>query len=569
MQKRLGKYELLKEIGKGGMGNVYLARDSESNATVALKVLPPEFTRTPKYIERFRREAKAVARLNHPNIIKIFDIGEQESTHYFAMEYLGGMTLRKLLEQRGRLPVAEAISILVQIADALDTAHAQGIIHRDVKPDNIMSDESGKFKIMDFGIAHTEQGTRLTVTGTIMGTPEYMSPEQASGTAVDKRTDIYALGIVLYEMLTGKVPFNAQTAVEILQMHITKMPESPKLINPEIPGNLSNIIAKMIEKQPANRYESFRHVINALTQALPEHLRAAGGVTAKEIAAAAPPPAQARPAPRVRERVILQTPTTVRVALAASILLNVLLFGVLLLGRGGAPEATEPPQPMFTLGGQVFAPPAVFGKNLIVAAEDGTVRAVDVETGSVQWKFETKDKVTAAPLVDGDRVFVGSWDQHVYSLSAGDGSLFWKVPVGGCVFSSPALADGILYVCTREGNVFAIDAESGALKWKGAGGNKTSFSPAVHEEALFIASDENRLFAFRCADGTRLGELETGRIKMPVLVQDSKLYYAAFNDLAERDELAALVLSPGLSSAGIPVGRHKWTSPIEPAATGQ
>jgi predicted Ser/Thr protein kinase len=560
MRERLGKYELTKVLGKGGMGIVYLARDIESAREVALKILPPELTRNPKYVRRFHREAKAVSLLHHPNIIQIYDIGKEKETYFFAMEYLGGLTLRRLLEQRGRLSIPDAVSIIVQIADALDVAHGQGIIHRDVKPDNIMSDETGKFKVMDFGIAHTEEGTRLTVTGTIMGTPEYMSPEQASGTAVDRRTDIYALGIVFYEMLTGRVPFHGQTAVEVLQMHITKIPESPKLVNPEIPGNLANIIAKMIEKQPADRYDSFRHVINAINQSLPQQLRKSVGATARDIEAV-PSRRQEQPAPRPRERVLLQTPPMVQIALAASIILNILLFGFVLLRKGQPSEAIEPIRPVFSLGGQMFAPPTLAGSSLILAAEDGVVRAFDVESGAVKWTFQTTDKVTAAPVVEKGLVYIGSWDRNLYALGTEDGSLQWKTPVGGCIFAAPVITDGTLYVCTREGNVLAIDPASGEQRWQQPTGARTDFAPAIHEGSVYVASDTEGLIALNAADGKRIGEFGIGKIKMPVAVLKDTLFYAAFDDVSGSDELIAAAAADFTDNKFVS-GKSRWKTAI-------
>jgi outer membrane protein assembly factor BamB len=233
----------------------------------------------------------------------------------------------------------------------------------------------------------------------------------------------------------------------------------------------------------------------------------------------------------------------VRIALVTSIILNIVLFGYLLVKRNQLPEAADPMQPVFSMGGQVFAPPAVFGDNLILAAEDGAVRAVNVETGSQKWVFRTGDKVTAAPLVDGNKVYLGSWDQQIYALNAEDGSLIWKAPVGGCIFSAPVLADGVLYVCTREGNVLAIDAESGGQKWRNSTRQHTTFSPAVHEGTVYIAS-EGKFLALRAADGLRLGDVEAGRLKTSVINFGPNAFFVAFDDSAGRDALAAFPATP-------------------------
>jgi outer membrane protein assembly factor BamB/predicted Ser/Thr protein kinase len=541
LEKQIGKYTLVKEIGKGGMGVVYLAHDAESGRQVALKILPSELTRNPQYVERFRREAKAVSQLDHPHIIKVYEIGEQQGLHFFAMEYLSGPTLGAALKRNGRLPVPKAVQITIDIADALDLAHSHGIIHRDVKPDNILSDESGIFKIMDFGIARIEEGTRLTVTGSIMGTPEYMSPEQASGVTADRRTDIYSLGVVLYELVTGRLPFKGENAMEILQMHLTRAPESPKLINPEIPGNLANVIQKMLEKQAANRFDSFRHVINALGQAIPQNMRSTLEAPTREIAvgtARAPAREHERSGPRVRERIIIETPATIKTALAASIILNFALFGYLLLRPGGFPAKKSAARPVFAIGGQMFAPPALSDDTLFLGTEDGTLYACDLQTGERKWTFKAGDKLTASPVVDRNRVYIGSWDHYIYALDSKDGGrVIWKVDTGGCVFATPVLQDGTLYACTREGNVFAIDTETGNERWHDASGGTTKLSPTLKDGLLFVPFTDGGLTAYRVSDGKRIANLPAGKVKTSAAVTDGKLFFVTFNDAIGSDEL--------------------------------
>jgi predicted Ser/Thr protein kinase len=537
VRRKIGKYELIKEIGKGGMGEVYLARDTESGKEFAVKILAPELTRNPQYVRRFRREASAVVRLDHPHIIKVYDVGEEGGIHFIAMEYLGGPTLVQLLKQRKRLSVPEAVKIVTDIADALDYAHSQGVVHRDVKPDNMIADENGEFKLMDFGIAHVEEGAQLTVTGSILGTPEYMSPEQASGQKVDPRTDIYALGIVFYQLLTGVVPFRAGTVAEVLQMHLARIPESPKALNPEVPGKLASVVTKMVEKKPADRYASFRHVINAVGQAIPLDMRTVAASQTRALRTEAPKETE-RPGPRVRERIILQTPARVRAALALSIAINLVLFGFVLFRPAGARDSGAPMRRSFGIRGPVFAPPAVSEGMLYIGSEDGTLYACDLQTGAVRWTFKAGDKIEAAPVADGSRVYVGSWDGYVYALdSAAGGAVVWKVNTGDIILAAPVLSNGILYVCTRNGDVFAIDAETGAALWSDPSARSARLSPTVLDGVLLVPSTAGKLLAYAAADGRRLGSFMTGSIKTSPVAVGQRLYLVVFDDAAGRDEL--------------------------------
>jgi len=565
LEKHIGKYRLLKKIGKGGMGEVYLAQNEETGREVALKILPSELTRNTQYIERFRREATSVARLEHPHIIKVYEIDEQDGVYFFSMEYLGGLTLRSFIDRSGRIPVPDAVAIITDIAGALEFAHSRGIIHRDVKPDNIIADESGAFKVMDFGIARMEEGTQLTVTGSIMGTPDYMSPEQASGKKVDLRADIYSLGIVFYEMVTGKLPFSGKTAGEVLQLHIRQVPESPKTINPDIPGKLASVINKMIEKQPSDRYASFLHVTNAIGQAVPRTMRATAKAPARTIPLK-PPRKEERPGPRVRERIVFQTPARVRAALALSIIANLALFGYLLFRPAGITGGANQIRPVFSIGGQMFAPPAVSDGMVYIGAEDGTLYACEPRSGEVEWSFSTGDKITAAPVVDGNRLYVGSWDQFLYALDISDGGrVIWKVNTGGTVSETPVLSDGILYVCTREGAVFAIDAATGEEMWKAASGDSVRISPAINDGILFVAAGNRKLVAYNAADGRRLDEISTDRMKTQVVPMEEKLYVVTFADASGRDELSSFETRVSAAGRQLRLNRPEWSVPLGPA----
>jgi beta-lactam-binding protein with PASTA domain/tRNA A-37 threonylcarbamoyl transferase component Bud32 len=262
------RYELEQLIGSGGMADVYRARDSLLGRTVAVKILHPQFAKDPVFIERFRQEAQAAANLNQPNIVNVYDWGIEDSTYYLVMEYVKGRDLKDIIVQGGPLLPERAVEIAMAICLALDVAGAHGIVHRDIKPQNIIVTNDGQIKVMDFGIARTAGGSAMTQTGTIMGTAQYISPEQAQGRVADPRSDLYSLGVVLYEMLTGKVPFDGENPVAIAYKHVREDPLAPSLINPDISPELEAVVMKALAKNPENRYQSAMEMRSDLERCL-------------------------------------------------------------------------------------------------------------------------------------------------------------------------------------------------------------------------------------------------------------------------------------------------------------
>ncbi|MDX6481585.1 MAG: eukaryotic-like serine/threonine-protein kinase [Gaiellaceae bacterium] len=262
-----GRYRIVRKLGAGGMADVYLAEDQELGRRVAIKILNGRHANDDQFIERFRREAKNAAALNHPNIVSIYDRGEAEDTYYIAMEYLDGRTLKELVVGRGPAPVKVAVEYARQILSALRFAHKHGIVHRDIKPHNVLVDREGRIKVTDFGIARA--GTsQMTEAGSIVGTAQYLSPEQARGTEVDQRSDLYSLGIVLYELLTGQTPFDGNTPVEIAMKHLSATPRPASQLRRDIPRDLDMVIMRALAKDPAARYQSADEMEADLDRAL-------------------------------------------------------------------------------------------------------------------------------------------------------------------------------------------------------------------------------------------------------------------------------------------------------------
>ena len=265
--KRLdGRYEIQEIIGVGGMAVVYKAFDNQENRIVAVKILKEEFTSNDEFLRRFKNESKAIAMLSHPNIVKVYDVSFGDLIQYIVMEYIEGITLKEFIEREGSLRWKDAVHFTLQILIGLQHAHDKGIVHRDVKPQNIMVLPDGTIKVTDFGIARFARSDQRTITDKAIGSVHYISPEQARGEKTDEKADIYSVGVMLYEMLTGKLPFQAESAVSVAIMQLQRDPQLPTEINGSIPQGLEQITMHAMQKTPERRYQSASEMLCDLSQ---------------------------------------------------------------------------------------------------------------------------------------------------------------------------------------------------------------------------------------------------------------------------------------------------------------
>ena len=388
------RYELRDAIGHGGMADVYLAHDRLLDRDVAVKVLAAAFASDPTNVERFRREAQSAAALNHPHIVAVYDWGEENGTSYIVMEYVPGQTLRDIIQSYAPLAPMDAARLTAEIADALSFAHAHGVVHRDVKPGNVLVTPQGKAKVTDFGIARADSGEPLTKTGAVLGTATYFSPEQAQGFALDGRSDVYTLGVVLYEMLTGTAPFTAASPVSVAYKHVRETPAPPSSVEPDVPGAMDRIVLTAMAKDVDERYQSAQDLRGDLLRF--ERGRPLVGTPMTAIAApvastlvAAPvvAPAPARPAPPPAA-----TPTRPKgrwgpiVAVGIAMALLLALIVVLLVqsdigGGGNPPPSVDVPRVTGLPFGQAEAGLKAMGFKVARTDDEAPQQAPDLVLG--------------------------------------------------------------------------------------------------------------------------------------------------------------------------------------------
>ncbi len=388
------RYELGDAIGHGGMADVYLAHDRLLDRDVAVKVLAEAFASDPTNVERFRREAQSAAALNHPHIVAVYDWGEEDGTSYIVMEYVAGQTLRDIIQSYAPLAPMEAARLTAEIADALSFAHAHGVVHRDVKPGNVLVTPQGKVKVTDFGIARAESGEPLTKTGAVLGTATYFSPEQAQGFALDGRSDVYALGVVLYELLTGTAPFIAASPVSVAYKHVRETPAPPSSVEPDVPGAMDRIVLTAMAKDVDERYQSAQDLrgdllrfergrplvgapMTAIVAPVASTLVAAPLVAPAPAGPASPPPAAATPRKGRWGPIV-----AVGIAMALLIALIVVLLVQSDIGGGGnPPPSLDVPRVTGLAFGQAEAGLKAMGFKVARTDDEAPQQAPDVVIG--------------------------------------------------------------------------------------------------------------------------------------------------------------------------------------------
>jgi serine/threonine-protein kinase len=440
-----GRYRLDQKLGSGGMSTVYLAKDETLERWVAAKVLHREISDQPDQIERFRREARAVAQVSHPNVVAVIDAGEDGGRPYIVFEYCDGETLKQRIDRMGRLPLDEAAAYAIEVGRGLQAAHARRLVHRDVKPQNVLIDSEGRAKVTDFGIARELEQDGLTKTGRVLGTTDYVSPEQAMGQAVDDRSDIYSLGVLLYEMLTGELPFQAENVVGVAMKHVNERMPDVQRRRPEVSSALAAVIERATEKKPEKRYSDMAEMLADLEAALEVEVARAGqaGGEATTVLASVPE----------RRRRLL---TSRRVSVAGILLVLAGTAAALLIagltgeeGRGGGgneANGTEPTGAEVELQGATdfdpFGSDGEHPEEVELAIDGNLTTAWSTETYTTGPAVTAAGKpgvgliVETAEPVAGETISISTsqagWGAEIYAAAEGPPEALdeWGEPVG-------------------------------------------------------------------------------------------------------------------------------------------
>ncbi len=399
-----GRYRLESKLGSGGMSTVYLALDEVLDRPVAIKLLHREISEEADQLERFRREARAAARLSHPNLVGVIDAGEDDGRPYIVFEYIEGRTLKRRLQEEGRLPIDEAVAYAIEIGRGLTAAHARKLVHRDVKPQNVLIDPDGRAKVTDFGIARSLESKGLTATGRVLGTTDYVSPEQAMGEEVDERSDVYSLGVVLYEMLTGDVPFRAETQVGVAMKHVNKPMPDVQTKRPEVSAAVASVVDRATTKDPRDRYGTVAEMVRDLEQTLEVEVARRGGTSGQATSVLDSVPSSRRRLGRPRR--------ISGVGIAMAIVVIALIAAALIFGdridvgdNGGSKASTTTEVRLPGDAASEFDPPP--GDE----SETGTEQlAIDSNPTGTAWSTEHYDSPDFGGLKDGVGLAIDAGD---------------------------------------------------------------------------------------------------------------------------------------------------------------
>jgi eukaryotic-like serine/threonine-protein kinase len=439
-----GRYRLESKLGSGGMSTVYLARDETLERFVAVKVLHGEISDQADQLERFRREATTVAQLSHPNVVAVIDAGEDGGHPYIVFERVEGETLKQRIDRLGRLPVDEAVAYAIEIGRGLAAAHGRRLVHRDVKPQNVLIDADGRAKVTDFGIARSLESDGLTKTGRVLGTTDYVSPEQAMGHQVDARSDIYALGVLLFEMLTGKVPFEAETLVGVAMKHVNEPMPNVQKLRPDVSSALAAVIERATAKDPKRRYRDMAAMLTDLETALEVEVARAGGSTGEATTVIESVPTRRRLLPG--RKVSVAGIAIVALAAIAAIVIALVTDGEEpAAGGGGGGDAPASGGAIELANAGTFDPIPGDGTEV----DDVVEFAIDGDPSGTTWVSEHYDSEDFGNLKDGVGIYVeaddpasprvmtvqsaeGGWDAQVYAAQGGPPSELgdWEGPIG-------------------------------------------------------------------------------------------------------------------------------------------
>jgi eukaryotic-like serine/threonine-protein kinase len=400
-----GRYRLESKLGSGGMSTVYLALDEVLDRPVAIKLLHREISEEADQLERFRREARAAARLSHPNLVGVIDAGEDDGRPYIVFEYIKGRTLKRRLQEEGRLPIDEAVAYAIEIGRGLTAAHARKLVHRDVKPQNVLIDPDGRAKVTDFGIARSLESKGLTATGRVLGTTDYVAPEQAMGVEVDERSDVYSLGVVLYEMLTGDVPFRAETQVGVAMKHVNEPMPDVQTKRPEVSAAVASVVDRATTKDPRDRYGTVAEMVRDLEQTLEVEVARRGGTSGQATSVLdSVPPSRRRLERRRHISRLWIAMAIVGIALIAS---AALIFGdrIDFGGNGGSKGSKTTEVRLPNDAASEFDPPPGDQQ------ETGTEQlAIDSNPTGTAWSTEHYDSADFGGLKDGVGLAIDAGD---------------------------------------------------------------------------------------------------------------------------------------------------------------